>query len=89
MAGKLVAWRIPKGAPYRLVRFEERNLCVEQKAPKPLTPHLALLERTNANLRRADQLASLKQGPPIVESVPTWARRQASDHGKQTFGCPL
>ena len=31
----------PEGRNYRLVRLEERNLCVEEKAPKPLTPRLA------------------------------------------------
>ncbi|MDH3771196.1 MAG: hypothetical protein OET79_09470, partial [Nitrospirota bacterium] len=41
-----------------------------QKAPKPLTPRLVSLERTDASLRRADQLAPLKQGPPADESVP-------------------
>jgi hypothetical protein len=41
-----------------------------QKDPKPLTSHLALLERTDASLRRADKLAALKQGPPADESVP-------------------
>jgi len=34
-------------------------LLLRQKAPKPLTPRLASLERTDANLRRADQLAEL------------------------------
>jgi hypothetical protein len=55
-----IAWRVPKGA----------TIVVEQKAPKPGAPRLASLERTDANLRRADQLASLKQGPPADESVP-------------------
>jgi hypothetical protein len=49
-----------------------------QKAQKPLTPHLASLERRAASLRKADQLAEpvlsfvegLKQGPPADESVP-------------------
>jgi len=34
-----------------------------------LTPRLALLEGTDANLRRADPLAALTQGPPVDESV--------------------
>jgi hypothetical protein len=59
-AAELVAWRVPKGATF----------VVEQKDPKPLTSHLALLERTDASLRRADKLAALKQGPPADESVP-------------------
>ncbi len=41
-----------------------------QKDPKPLTPHLALLEGTGTSLGSADQLASLKQSPPVDESVP-------------------
>jgi len=53
-------------------------LLFRQKAPKPLTHRLASFERTDAILRRADQLAEpglslaegLKQGPPAVESVP-------------------
>ena len=60
----------PEGRNHHLVRLEERNLCVEEKAPKPLTPRLASLERTNASLRRAGQLAPLKQGPPADESIP-------------------
>ena len=45
-------------------------LLFRQKAPKPLTPRLVSLERMDASLRRADQLAPLKQGPPADESVP-------------------
>jgi hypothetical protein len=53
-------------------------LLFRQKAPKPLTPRLVLLDRTDASLRRAGQLAEpvlslvegLKQGPPADESVP-------------------
>jgi hypothetical protein len=45
-------------------------LLFRQKDPKPLTPHLASLKRMDANFRRADQLASLKQGPPADTSVP-------------------
>ena len=52
-------------------------LLFRQKAPKPLTPRPASWERTDASLRRADQLAEpvlsfvegLKQGPPADESV--------------------
>ena len=32
-AAELVAWRVPEGATYRLVRLVERNLCVEPKEP--------------------------------------------------------
>jgi hypothetical protein len=59
-ARELVAWRVPEGA----------TVVVEGKDPKPLTPRLASLERTDASLRRADQLAPLKQGPPADEGVP-------------------
>jgi hypothetical protein len=59
------------------MRLEERNLCVEQKAPKPLTPCLATSDRADASLRRAAQLAEpalsfvegLKQSPPVDESI--------------------
>ena len=49
-------------------------LLFRQKDPKPLTPRLASLERMDASLRRADQLAPLKQGPPADESVPPLGR---------------
>ena len=39
-------------------------LLFRQKDPKLLTPRLALGERTYASLKRAVQLAGLKQGPP-------------------------
>ena len=54
-------------------------LLLRQKDPKPVTPRLASLERTDACLRRADQLASLKQGPPPDTSVPPLG--QAADVG--------
>ena len=71
-AGEVVAWRVPKGATF----------VVEQKDPKPLTPRLASWERTDVNLRRADQLAEsilshvegIKQGPPTEERVPPLGR---------------
>jgi len=40
-----------------------------QKDPKPLTPRPFLSEWTDANHRRAGQLAALKQGPPSDVSV--------------------
>jgi hypothetical protein len=49
-------------------------LLFRQKGPKPMTPRLASLERTDASLRRADQLAPLKQGPPADESVPPFSQ---------------
>jgi len=79
-AAELVAWRVPEGAPYRLVRLVERNLCVEPKEPNNgralrdaafiVSPRSASLERTYANLQKADQLAPLTQGPPVDGSVP-------------------
>jgi hypothetical protein len=45
-------------------------LLFRQKGPKPMTPRLASIDRMDANLRRTDQLAPLKQGPPAEESVP-------------------
>jgi hypothetical protein len=58
-AAELVAWRVPKGA----------TIVVEQKDPKPVTPHPASFNGTDANFRRAVQLAPLKQGPPVDESL--------------------
>ena len=58
-AAELVAWRVPKGATF----------VVEQKDPKPLTPRPVSSEWTDANPRRAGQLAALKQGPPSDVSV--------------------
>ena len=34
-----------------------------------MTPNLAILERADANLRRADQLGAFRQGLPVAESV--------------------
>ncbi|HBP89052.1 MAG TPA: hypothetical protein DD706_15300 [Nitrospiraceae bacterium] len=45
-----------------------------QKDPKPLMPHPASLNKLNANFWRADQLAALRQGPPIDGNVHSWAR---------------
>ena len=58
-AAELVAWRVPKGATF----------VVEQNDPKPLTPRPVSSEWTDANPRRAGQLAALKQGPPSDVSV--------------------
>jgi len=44
-------------------------LFFREKDPKPLTPRLASLNVTNANVRRADQLATLRQGPLGDKSV--------------------
>ncbi|MDH4195354.1 MAG: hypothetical protein OEV70_14530, partial [Nitrospirota bacterium] len=62
-----------------------RPLLWRQKAPKPLTPHLASLERTDAILWRADQLAPLKQGPPADESVPLLGQTAGVGPRRRTF----
>ncbi len=41
----------PEGGNYHLMRLEERNLCVEQKAPKPLMPRLASSQWADPRLR--------------------------------------
>ena len=74
-AAELVAWRVPKGATF----------VVEEKNPKPLTPHPASLNGTDAHLRRADQLAALRQGPPNNKSVHPWAGRQASSRKRKNL----
>ncbi len=49
-----------------------------------MTPCLATSDRANAGLRRAAQLAGLKQGPPGDESVRPWpvSRRQGKRSGE-------
>ncbi len=50
---------------------DDEILLLRQKDPKPLTPRLASLRRGGTpTLRRADQLARLKQGPLADKSVP-------------------
>jgi hypothetical protein len=53
------------------MRLEERDHCCGgesgQNHCRPVWPHL---KSRDANLRRADQLAWLKQGPPADKSVP-------------------
>ena len=81
-AAELGAWRVPTGATYRLVRLEERDLCVEQKWTKQLTPRPASSDWTDAKHGKAGQLAEpvlspaegLRQGPPIDKSVRPWGR---------------
>ncbi|MCW5785648.1 MAG: hypothetical protein KIT39_20255, partial [Nitrospirales bacterium] len=55
-------------------------LFFREKDPKPLTPRLALWERTDASVRRADQLARLTQGPPPEESVPPFGQTAGVSH---------
>ena len=57
-------------------------LLFRQKSPKPVAPRPATLDGTDANLRRAGQLAELRQGPPDDLSVRPRAGRKASDLGK-------
>ena len=49
-------------------------LLFRQKWPKPLSPRPATLDGMDANLGRADQLATLRQGPPGGTSVHPEAR---------------
>ena len=58
-------------------------LLVRQKDPKPLTPRPVTSEWTDANLRRAGQLAALKQGPPSDESVRPEGRAAGVGHGEE------
>jgi hypothetical protein len=67
----------PEGRNYHLMRLEERNHCVEKKAPKPFSPRSAPFNRADAGNGRAAQLArpalsfveGLRQGPPLDLSV--------------------
>ncbi len=45
------------------------RLFFREKDPKPFPPRSATLNRADAGPRRADQLAGLRQGPPVVLSV--------------------
>jgi len=69
-AGELVAWRVPKGAPFVVEQKDPITVALFETHHTPVTPRLAALERTDASLWRAGQLAPLKQGPPADESVP-------------------
>ena len=83
----------PEGRNYHLMRLEERNLCVEQKPPKPVTNRLVLLDRTDASLRRADKLAEpdlslvegLIQGPPVEESIHPLGQTAGVEAGDEPF----
>ncbi|WP_443147739.1 hypothetical protein [Nitrospira sp.] len=57
-------------------------LLFRQKWPKPVTPRPATLDGTDASLKRAGQLAELRQGPPDDLSVRPRAGRKASELGK-------
>jgi len=60
------------------VRPGGRATFVSAKVAKTSDAPSGLMQGTDASLRRADQLAPLKQGPPEDESVLPWASRQAS-----------
>jgi len=68
-AAELVAWRVPKGATF----------VVEQKDPKPVIPCPASSNEVDARHGRAGQLALLRQGPPVHESVHPWGRAAGVD----------
>ena len=69
-AGELVVWRVPKGATFVVEQMDPITVALFETHHTLVTPRLASLERTDASLRRADQLAPLKQGPPADEGVP-------------------
>jgi ribosomal protein L24E len=48
----------PDGRNYHLMRLEERNLCVEQKGPKPLTPRLASFREDGRQLAEGGPTSS-------------------------------
>jgi hypothetical protein len=76
-----------------MMRLEKGNLCVEQNAPKPLTPRRTSWEQRDASLRRADQLAEpvlslvegVKQGPPTKDSVPLLGQTAGVGAGETTM----
>lgn len=96
-------WRIRKGEIFLRGKWEcsvlpgfapaGEALLFRQKVPKPCAPHLASLERTDVNLKRADQLAEpvlslvdgVKQGPPTKESVPSLGRTAGFGAGETTL----
>jgi hypothetical protein len=56
-------------------------LLFRQNDPKPMTPHPATLDGMDAR-ESADQLAALRQGPPVDMSVQPEAERKASERGR-------
>jgi hypothetical protein len=68
-AGELVAWRVPKDAPFVVEQKDPITVALFETHYATVTPRLASLEGTDASLQRADQLAPLKQGPPADKSV--------------------
>ena len=55
-------------------------LLFRQKWTKPLTPRPATLQGTDANIWSAGQLAPLRQGPPIDESVRPFGLTEGVDN---------
>ena len=52
-----------------------------EKDPKPMTPRSAILDGTDANLRRAVQLAALRQGPPVFKCVRPEDQTEGVEYG--------
>jgi len=73
-AGEVVAWRVSKGATFVVGQKGPITVALFETHQATVMPRLASLERTDASLRRADQLAELRQGPPADESVPPWVQ---------------
>ena len=68
-AAELVAWRVPKGATFVVEQKDPITVALFETHHATVTPRPVLSEWTDANLRRAGQLAALKQGPPSDLSV--------------------
>ncbi len=60
-------------------------LFFREKDPKPLTPRPASLNETDARFGRADQLAALRQGPPVYEGVLTEGRAAGVGIGRGKY----
>ena len=60
-------------------------LFLREKDPKPVKPCLPIWDGTDANLRKADQLATLRQGLPIDSSVRPGG--QPAGVGQEENGC--
>ena len=63
-----------------------RGPFVSAKGPKTIDAPSGSWERTDASLRRADQLAPLKQGPPNAKSVPPLGQTAGVGEEKQENG---
>ena len=66
---------VSRRAPPLLIRRKDpTTVALFETHHATVTPRLASLERTDASFRRADQLAALRQGPPVDQSVPPWGQ---------------